>query len=151
MLRKAFILIIILILGALAVFAEGSIDPNLDEDANACYDGGTMAGKCEVDFNDDGVVDEFERAWAWECGWYMIRLEAGIFSEIPERCETLIPSEPVETVTVTEEPSAGNFCYYEHSSTEFSIYEIIAPGEYKFASFGSKTFGYSPCPPDLPL
>src|SRR5687768_16715010 len=95
MLRKGFILLFVFILSSLAILAQEDSpnDPNVNEDANACFESGNMAGRCNIDFNHNGVVDDYEIAWAWECGWYLIRYDYGIFSEIPERCQHLLASE----------------------------------------------------------
>jgi hypothetical protein len=42
-------------------------DPRTNERANACFEGGSMAGKCDA-------VNE------WEAGWYLIRFETGLIS-----------------------------------------------------------------------
>jgi hypothetical protein len=57
-------------------------DPAVNPDANACYTGGSLAGKCDW-------PTEAEDEWAWDCGWYIIRAEAGIFDSIPETCGEL--------------------------------------------------------------
>lgn len=56
-------------------------DPQTNDRANACYDGGTLADKCDND-------------WAWQCGWYLIRHEAGLVSrdEFPLWCSILLPT-----------------------------------------------------------
>ena len=40
-------------------------DPRVNERANACYDGGTLAGKCDTQAE-------------WDAGWYLIRFEYGL-------------------------------------------------------------------------
>jgi hypothetical protein len=40
-------------------------DPRVNERANACYDGGTLAGKCDTQVE-------------WDAGWYLIRFEYGL-------------------------------------------------------------------------
>lgn len=54
-------------------------DPELNPNANACLEGGSMAGKCNSD-------------WEWTCGWHLIRLENGLISqdEFPGGCFSLI-------------------------------------------------------------
>jgi hypothetical protein len=58
-------------------------DPTTNDRANACYEDGTMADKCDTE-------------WEWICGWYMIRFDYGIFSreEIPASCTVLLPGLP---------------------------------------------------------
>lgn len=93
---KFLIMVLVLALGALLIAAQDTDTP-LAPDANACYAGGSMEGKCDTE-------------WEWDCGWYAIRYERGIYSadEMPERCESLLPSEPivipaVPAVEATEE------------------------------------------------
>ena len=63
-------------------------DPAVNEDANACYEGGSMEGKCGLDADGDGTLEQHELDWAWACGWYTIRVEAGIIaaSGVPAWC-----------------------------------------------------------------
>lgn len=48
---------------------------------NACYEGGSLAGKCDW-------PTEAETEWAWTCGWYIARAENGAFaaSDVPSWC-----------------------------------------------------------------
>lgn len=81
-----------------AAFAQDSgpvpNDPTVNEDANACYAGGSMEGKCHLDANGDGVVDDFESEILWACGWYVIRVEHGMItaSAMPEWCGEAAPA-----------------------------------------------------------
>ena len=43
-------------------------DPFVNEQANACYAGGSLEGKCAPDGNGNGIVDDYEADWAWNCG-----------------------------------------------------------------------------------
>jgi len=71
--------------------AQTNNDPNFNEDANACFEGGTLAGFCNVtDADRDGDVDESDIKWMWTCGWYLIRADYGLIdrADIPlEGCE----------------------------------------------------------------
>jgi hypothetical protein len=80
-------------------------DPFTNDRANACYEDGTMASKCDTE-------------WEWICGWYMIRFDAGIFTreEIPATCRVLLPGEPETVVNPATWPPAG--CYYS------SVYDL---------------------------
>ena len=83
----------------MAVFAdphETPNDPRLNTDANACYTGGSMAGKCKLD-------DQL-----WIAGWYAIRFEYGLISgdQIPDQYKWLLPQvteEPAPTATPTKQ------------------------------------------------
>ncbi|MBZ0305231.1 MAG: hypothetical protein K8I82_04100, partial [Anaerolineae bacterium] len=44
---------------------------------NACHEGGSMAGKCDTE-------------WEWTCGWYLARFEAGVNSGVPASCQILV-------------------------------------------------------------
>ncbi len=63
--------------------SETPNDPTDNPDANACYTGGSMAGKCKLD-------DEL-----WKAGWYAIRFEYGLISrsQVPDQYKWLL-SEP---------------------------------------------------------
>jgi len=73
--RRLTMLMVLLLIAAGAAFAQEGGDPTPNdptarEDANACYAGGTMDGKCALDADGDGVLEDFEEDWAWECGWF---------------------------------------------------------------------------------
>jgi hypothetical protein len=61
--------------------AGNSNDPTVNERANACYEGGSMAGKCL----DDEVL--------WIAGWYRIRFDYGLLSleNIPDWLAWVLP------------------------------------------------------------
>jgi hypothetical protein len=99
---KSFLLLaFILLFASLAVLSQEDVsnDPNDNPDANACFEGGAMEGKCNQDIDGDGVVEDFEVLWAWQCGWYMVRYDYEIYSrdEIPGACDTLLPALPERT------------------------------------------------------
>ena len=79
-----FTLTLVIVLAAVIVVqAEPDSPPGVppdDEDANACYSGGSMEGKCITD-------------WHWKCGWFLIRFEEGLLSRenFPQECETVLP------------------------------------------------------------
>ena len=74
--------------------SETPNDPRVNPNANACYTGGSMAGKCKLD-------DEL-----WNAGWYAIRLEYGLISrnQIPDQYKWLLTTPPEPTAEVTELP-----------------------------------------------
>jgi hypothetical protein len=89
--KKLFGLLILVSLMAIfinLVFAielddEGNPNnPRENARANACFNGGAMAGKC-----DD--------AWEWNCGWFMIRYDAGMISraDFPPTCSSLLEAD----------------------------------------------------------
>jgi hypothetical protein len=67
-------------------------DPHVNEDANACFAGGSLEGECAPDGDGNGVVDDYEHDWAWNCGWHLIRLQAKMIVEndMPVWCMGLI-------------------------------------------------------------
>jgi hypothetical protein len=73
-------------------------DPNVNDRANACYEDGSMAGKCDTD-------------WEWEGGWYLIRFQAGLISreDFPAQYAILLPPLPQEEAAdiPTGIPTAG--------------------------------------------
>lgn len=88
----AVLLVALLFSLVMAVFAdphETPNDPHVNPDANACFTGGSMAGKCGLD----------EQLWI--AGWYAIRFEYGMISgdQIPDQYKWLLPQ-------TTEEPQA---------------------------------------------
>lgn len=84
--RLAPVLLFMMLTSIVALAADSGDsfvnDPAINPDANACYTGGSMEGKC------DWPTEE-ETEWGWTCGWYVIRVEAGIFNEtqLPTDCE----------------------------------------------------------------
>ena len=56
-------------------------DPAINPRANACYDGGTMEGKCDTE-------------WEYNAGWYLIRFEYGIITRnnFPAEYASVLPS-----------------------------------------------------------
>ncbi|MBA3874593.1 MAG: hypothetical protein H0X30_36150 [Anaerolineae bacterium] len=82
----------ILLVTLAAVFASTHVetpnDPRTNPDANACYTGGSLAGKCKLD-------DQL-----WIAGWYEIRLEYGLITrgQFPDPYKWLL-SDPPEDAT----------------------------------------------------
>lgn len=114
--KRICLVLVILLLATFASLAQEEInsnDPLTNENANACNEGGSMEGKCNIDFDGNGIVDQYEVDWAWECGWYIIRYDAGMLSSVPERCQTLL--------------SAGLICY--NSPYYFSLQYSGNPNE----------------------
>jgi hypothetical protein len=88
MFKKLLILLLISSVSILAFALDDQGNPNdpaTNERANACYEDGSMAGKCDTD-------------WEWEAGWYLIRFEAGMISreDFPAQYAILLPPLPSE-------------------------------------------------------
>jgi hypothetical protein len=82
-------------------------DPASNDRANACFEGGALAGKCDSsDLDFDGVVEEWEQARMWECGWHYINWQYGLISEsnFADQCEWILPPEPTEEPTPEPTP-----------------------------------------------
>lgn len=84
--RTAWILALLcLIFGlTLASAAQQTNSEGRPED-NACYTGGSLEGKC------DWPTDA-EDEWAWDCGWYVARVDTGVFTvyDVPEWCNYFV-------------------------------------------------------------
>ena len=94
--RSALIMLVLLLtVSVIAVYAfnpttPAENDPLINEDANACFIGGSMVGKC----GDSELL--------WNAGWYLIRFEQGIITrdQVPDQYKWVLPKESV----ATEEP-----------------------------------------------
>lgn len=87
MLKRFIVLALVSLISSSLVFAEGvddqgnPNDPNVNDRANACYEGGDMVGKCDT-------------VWEWVCGWHVIRLDAedeDSRATFPQACVSLLP------------------------------------------------------------
>jgi hypothetical protein len=90
----SFIVVIaVIILGGMSLVAQETPAP-LDPDANACFEGGELFGRCDTsDFNADGIVSQDEKDYAYTYGWYLLRCRVGgFFTE--EFCATILPPVP---------------------------------------------------------
>ena len=94
-------LVLGLLLAVTAVLAaddEGNPnDPTENDRANACYEGGSLEGKCDqTDMDRDGTVEDWEIEAMWECGWYLIRYEYALIPRdtVPGTCTPALPPEP---------------------------------------------------------
>ena len=72
-------------------------DPRTNPDANACFVGGSMVGKC-------GDSDLF-----WNAGWYLIRFERGLITrdQVPDQYKWVLPKETAPDAVLpipTEKP-----------------------------------------------
>ena len=73
-------LFVSLVVGLAATDKQSPNDPTVNADANACYTGGSMAGKCKSDNE------------LWKAGWYEIRFEYGLISanQVPDQYKWLL-------------------------------------------------------------
>lgn len=86
--NRIIISLLIVLFGSVLVSADGvddqdnPNDPTINDRANACYEDGTMAGKCQTN-------------WEWACGWYLMQFEYDLISrdEFPSWCISIIPEE----------------------------------------------------------
>lgn len=101
MLNRIITTLIIMLFSVMLVSADGaddqgnSNDPNINDRANACYEGGDMEGKCDTE-------------WEWHCGWYIIRLtdsqDEAVRAAFPSMCVSLLPA---LNISVSDVPGAG--------------------------------------------
>jgi len=93
------VVFLLVALSGIALFAQSSVDdkgvvnnPANNPRANACFDGGSLAGTC------------LNLEWKWVCGWGIIRVEKGLlFREtLSAECQALMP---VLLPTYTPPPS----------------------------------------------
>lgn len=97
--------IVLVIMGLTAILAfagsetiipapNGPNDPAVNPDANACFKGGVLEGKCSsTDVDQDGDVDELDQDWMWTAGWYLIRYQTGRISRkaFPQHYAAILP------------------------------------------------------------
>ena len=75
-------LLLLFILSTFGSFAQTTNDPNTDVDANACFSGGSLYDTCNTsDVDGNGDINENDQDWMWVCGWFLTRVEYGLFSE----------------------------------------------------------------------
>ena len=89
------------ILGTFGSLAQTTNDPNSDLEANACFPDGSLYGTCNTnDLNGDGNIDGNDQDWMWVCGWFLIRVEYGLFSEdiLDGICQDIIVDVEEETI-----------------------------------------------------
>jgi hypothetical protein len=106
-------------------------NPFTNEEANACYMGGTWEGQCgNVDVNRDGVVEQWESDYTYTVGWYLIRFEFDIISreDFPVEYSWALPPkpEPVPSSGGPVGPPPGPACY--DNTTNPSRYDVQYTG-----------------------
>lgn len=102
--RKLFVfmLIIAACFGEISAFAQADT-----AESNACDAGGVWEGKCDW-------PTEAEREWAWTCGWYVARYEAGIITEVPVWCNYAVLT-----------PFTPSACFVSH--TGWRDFRLVGP------------------------
>jgi hypothetical protein len=82
-----FIFFLLVAMSGIVLLAQNPLDdqgnpndPAINSRANACYTGGSLAGKCDAE-------------WKWVCGWGIIRVEEGILNRamLSAECQALMP------------------------------------------------------------
>ena len=142
MIRKVSIIgILLLILSAIVamVAAQDNYNPKpFTPEDNACYEGGSM-------WRDASESDGCTTAWHWECGWYVARVEAVVYTEddIPHWCRILVDDgQPlVETAAPVVDllPRLTNCTYDGRPGTPYSII-IVTDWDIAFANQASIRF-----------
>ena len=110
LMKKSYLIgllfVLLIAMSGIALLAQSSVDdrgnandPATNSRANACYTGGSLAGKCDAE-------------WKWVCGWGIARVEAGMLNRavLASECQGLMPVlEPTFTprakVNTTEDVS----------------------------------------------
>lgn len=133
MLKRSILTILVMLFSVVLVSADGvddqgnPNDPDVNNRANACYDGGDMEGKCDT-------------PWEWMCGWYVIRLDSqneASRAAFPPDCVNLLPAY-IEYVAAPSLPSA-NCVYYIGNPRSFNF-----SGGY-FIGIGSTVYNSTDC------
>ena len=123
MLRRSLLIIFILSITislVLAVDDQGNPnDPTVNERANACYDDGSMGGKCETD-------------WEWVCGWHLIRFEYDLIerADFLAACSSVLPPEAIPEQPATTVSTGSNLICIEFVSgyyLDFSDSNFLFP------------------------
>ena len=105
MFKRSILLFVMLLITSLVVFAsddKGNPNEPADNDrANACYEDGSMAGKCDTQ-------------WEWECGWYLIRFESGMISPdtFPAGCGSVLPLDVVTAPSIGCQLFTGTYVFF---------------------------------------
>lgn len=82
MMKRLLLLVLIVLVAALPLANVYAEDPAIgSKEDNACNAGGSLEGKCDT-------------PWAWVCGWYLARYQAGIIPSVISACSSLIPPVP---------------------------------------------------------
>lgn len=82
---KKFLLVLLVVIMSTMVVMAGTDDqgapndPAQNDRANACYEEGTLEGKCDTE-------------WEWQCGWHLIRWEADGSYSVPLECSRILPT-----------------------------------------------------------
>lgn len=119
MLQRLLIAILIIVMSSSFALAETGFDdqgntndPTANERANACYEGSSMAGKCNSQIE-------------WDAGWFLIRYEFGLLTrdEIPAWVIWVLPPEVVPESLAIVSPNTcimvGVGSYMDFSSGNF--------------------------------
>jgi hypothetical protein len=108
---KLFSLMLMLLLFAIPTIAFAQEDDtNESPTENACYVGGSMEGKCDL-------ATEDETRWAWTCGWYIARVDSGVWGEdaVPDWCNYYSTG------------WSDGLCYYLYDTEEYLDFKLAGP------------------------
>jgi hypothetical protein len=142
--RLSVLLIVVLtvFMSVILVMAEAGFDdlgvendPTSNDRANACYEGGTLEGKCDSQL-------------MWDAGWYLIRYEYGIFTrdDVPAWVRWIVPPEVLpEETTSSGGTSGGSACgaIYDTYQYGFFVNGVVAKGTmtYQTSDCATETYG----------
>lgn len=129
--KKIIIVFVVILFSSLQISAQdtddqgNTNDPAINDRANACFEGGSMEGKCDTE-------------WEWVCGWHLIRLDSQNQESrynFPSDCASLLPaliipevipnypgtgcvlwwSQPIVPVYQSSDFQGGNYLPFGHS------------------------------------
>jgi hypothetical protein len=99
LLTLSVLILALVVIGSAFADDDASLanNPNVNPNANACFAGGTLEGRCNpVDANGDGQFSTEEIQAGWIGGWYLIRFQYGLLSRanFPAEYAYLLPLLP---------------------------------------------------------
>lgn len=150
MLKRIILTLITILLAVVLVSADGGDDqgnpndPDVNDRANACFEGGDMESKCDTE-------------WEWMCGWHIIRLDDPqdevSRAEFPVACVSLLPALIVEpeqapAPVIIIFHTAGCIHYQTIPTIPTSSFSIDFGGG-NYTPFATQTYESTDCTPPL--
>jgi hypothetical protein len=133
-------LMLFAVLSSFSSIAQTTNDPKDDPDANACYEGGTLYDTCNsMDVDNDSDIDTDDIDWMWKCGYYLIRVEYGMYSaDILDG----ICMEIIEVIEVEEEEEKKK---RRRDDCEIPEFPALAAADSCCEAFPSGPAAFDPC------
>lgn len=116
MLKRTIFTMLIMLFSVVLVSADGvddegnPNDPNDNKRANACFDGGTLEGKCDT-------------PWEWRAGWFLIRFEYGLINrqQFPTAFASILPPVEEPSVSAPSTPSTPSANCVQYTTVPQSV------------------------------